>query len=813
MRIPILSNLLDTWHRNWARKRSSLFADSLQDALVASFGKGGRSTARDQLKSNIGWLYAANRQIGGRAARVPARLHMVSEKKRSSRFQHYDPNFLLANQRAHHQSTDVVWDHPFLDLLCNPNPDESGLVFHWRQILQLQTVGRYYVLVIPEVFDIESPENPNKKWVISRIKQMRLLDPDRVAAVPKDGRAAGEFEYSPPRGVTMQFRAPPHTRGERRQWRREPYPFVFRNVFPSAKGYDGKGPVEAGELAVDNMESLNKLHQNQLKNGIHSGLVFNLLQNTDDPERFRQLVVLLKTGLGKAGEPLIVQKGRFEVEKSPVTNQDMQFPELADRSRQEALSVSGASDTLVGLIKDINRANIWGMEHILAVGTIDPLNDLISDAYNSWMLPLYPGQSDRQFLEMDYLSSRLVDEKDQAMILKVLVDAGLLTPNEGRAELGREPLPGGDELKKGQGSMVEADPGDSVPTQVEAEEEEAEAEKRMGWCPSCRAIQPVGGSMCWKCGGREVQVARRYLVRESEDGEEQVFDLATDEGREALWRDMMARQAPFEEAMQEGMADLFGEMEEVVLERLDDHGEDLFGELAAEAEAEELEEDERTRLLEDAAARQLEKLWDPDEWSDALREVFESHIPEPVLNALNQTMDDVGLASAFSVADPLIETFVTQESFRFVKQITRTTQKQLQEMLVSALDEGIGPLEFTRRIEAKFSEYQSTRAVTIARNEITHAQNWGSFRGMEQAKKQIPDMKHMWISARDGRVRPTHIQADGQVRRIGEYFTVGACNMKHPQDYGSCADPAELILCRCRATPIVPASLDLPVAA
>jgi len=58
-----------------------------------------------------------------------------------------------------------------------------------------------------------------------------------------------------------------------------------------------------------------------------------------------------------------------------------------------------------------------------------------------------------------------------------------------------------------------------------------------------------------------------------------------------------------------------------------------------------------------------------------------------------------------------------------------------------------------------------------------------------------------WVSRRDDRVRPTHVNADGQVRRMGVDFKVGKFELKHP------ADPAllpaswpEVAGCRCRLT-------------
>lgn len=53
----------------------------------------------------------------------------------------------------------------------------------------------------------------------------------------------------------------------------------------------------------------------------------------------------------------------------------------------------------------------------------------------------------------------------------------------------------------------------------------------------------------------------------------------------------------------------------------------------------------------------------------------------------------------------------------------------------------------------------------------------------------------MWVSRRDGRVRDTHIDADGQVVPVDATFTVGGYSMQYPHD--SAAPAGETAGCRC----------------
>jgi hypothetical protein len=55
-----------------------------------------------------------------------------------------------------------------------------------------------------------------------------------------------------------------------------------------------------------------------------------------------------------------------------------------------------------------------------------------------------------------------------------------------------------------------------------------------------------------------------------------------------------------------------------------------------------------------------------------------------------------------------------------------------------------------------------------------------------------------WVSKRDTRVRPTHVAADGQVRRIGDHFAVGVFRMLHPGDPIDLPESwPEIAGCRC----------------
>lgn len=415
---------------------SSAVQDALRREYVSRIGHDRHPVTLEQMAANKSWIFAANRQIAGRGVRAKPKLELVQR---------------VSGKAAHRIE---IHDHPFLDLLDSPNLDQTGVQFHWQALVQLNTAGRIYILVEPTIYDFSA--NPilaklmgTDYRVMSRLSRMTLLEPDRVTPISATGRRAAAFYYDDPNDGNgrQAYAAAPASPEEREAWKREPYPFVVRALIPAADGWNGQSVTQAADWAINTLYGLNQMWGNQLKNGLHAGLVFKLKKkDLDDVERFEKAVAIVKAGIGKAGEPLIIPEMLVDVQSSPVNLQDMQYESLAAFGRQEALAVTGASDGVVGISQSYSRAAIDGLERIMALGTVDPLNNLLADAYTEYLLPLYVGQSDRSWYEVTFPSCAAVDEVVEMNLLNQGVSGGIMTANEARERLKLKPLPDGDEL-------------------------------------------------------------------------------------------------------------------------------------------------------------------------------------------------------------------------------------------------------------------------------------------------------------------------------------------------------------------------------
>ena len=660
------------------------------EKLTHAFGNTLRSSVKD-MDSNTGWAFAANRQICGRAAFVPPKLHRIER--------HELPNGSVINKKT------PVHVHPFLDLLRKPNTDETGLVFRWRQILHLQTSGRSYVAVFPEVLEARMGRNAR---LFTHISQMRLLEPDRMTIEAKDGRAAGVFIYSSPSGGNIPFRAAPSTRYEREQWKRDPYRFVFAINFPGTRGYDGQSPAEAGRLPAENLDALGKMHQGQLKNGIHAGLIFKLKGSNEDENRFRAMMNLLHAGLENSGSAIFLPSDRVEVDKSPSDNRKMMFTELARISRQEELGVIGASDSVVGMVDSSSRATIWGQEHFLAIGTVDPLNGLVSDAYNNWLLPLFPGLSDTSRMELSFESAKMVDEKDRAEVLGLYVEKGIKTPNEARAEIGKDPKPGGDQLlplKQNPGPVTDL----SSDSALENQDKEADSESRVDW--SSIQLGP---------------------------------DPWTSEGRAHLADGLEVRTSAFVSALEEEVRatltaaerEVGGKANRIALDEYRDIG--------------------------------IGEILDMAKLKDALAATHRAVMSPALMSAADDTLIDCGMPGKIDELASLDELSEYLDDNRFVDAICTEVGDGISGVLRSISEGTRLASSLLDGVSEVFEGTHGVRLIGDASREVRGVEAFGSQLGLRWAIDHgAESVRKMWVSHGG-----CHQAADGQVREVAEEFDV-----------------------------------------
>lgn len=211
-----------------------------------------------------------------------------------------------------------------------------------------------------------------------------------------------------------------------------------------------------------------------------------------------------------------------------------------------------------------------------------------------------------------------------------------------------------------------------------------------------------------------------------------------------------------------------------------------------------------TRLGEKAL--DSEKIVDVERWQTESREALEAYLGDLVQEAAALLILDLGLDPDGPEAKALSRRLANLVPAKALPQVLAVAQRVLRLVEVSA--ERRAAL-FADLISEKEGEGLSLSDIVDAVKALgAKGEDWAkglalhvTTAAVEGARDAIvehyadPDIIRRWRSQRDGRVRPTHVKADGQEQLIGEPFEVGTALLRYPGDPD--APMHETANCRC----------------
>ena len=143
--------------------------------------------------------------------------------------------------------------------------------------------------------------------------------------------------------------------------------------------------------------------------------------------------------------------------------------------------------------------------------------------------------------------------------------------------------------------------------------------------------------------------------------------------------------------------------------------------------------------------------------------------------------------------DAEMQKIVEMQTAQRVVGVTQTTKDIVSLSMQRSIEEGLSIPNAAKSLRDKWTDVTRYRSEVIARTEIISASNGGSLIGAEATG--LP-LEKIWLSARDKRTRDDHISADGQRRKLNEYFILrDGSRLKTPGDPSAPAH--QVIQCRC----------------
>lgn len=316
---------------------------------------------------------------------------------------------------------EIVKDHPMLDLISRPNPSQTRGKFISQLATEFLYAGNAYVAKV-------GPQagTPRELW---------LLNPQKVTVKPGRGGMPREYEYRdiggkvtyPVDGITGKSDV-----------------LHFKEFNPNDHWY-GMSRLEAAAWGVDIHNQGMRFNKSLLDNGARpSGLLWTEGTITDASYlRLKEWKEKAFQGAANAGEVPLLDNG-LKWQELGLSPKDLDFGTGMDKMAMYIAAAYGVPFPLV--ISDAATFNnMKDAREALYENTILPLLADLCETLSMWLSP-YFGDEYTIVPNPDGVSALEGKRERKFNRMADGINKGLVTPNEGREEIGSEPVEGGDVL-------------------------------------------------------------------------------------------------------------------------------------------------------------------------------------------------------------------------------------------------------------------------------------------------------------------------------------------------------------------------------
>lgn len=211
---------------------------------------------------------------------------------------------------------------------------------------------------------------------------------------------------------------------------------VFFKYTDPANPWRGVSPLHAAAIAADTDLDASRWNRIFFKNSAKpsSTIETDGKIQEDQKLRLKKQIEAYYSGVNNAHKTIVLDSG-LKFRNVQLSHKDMEFLELRKYSREEIAAVYGVPLSKLGLNENSNRATAYIHDYTFAKETLTPKLRMIQGALDKYFL-----QAFEEGLHFEFDSVIPSDEETTAKINQIYINAGVLTPDEVREELGYEPL-------------------------------------------------------------------------------------------------------------------------------------------------------------------------------------------------------------------------------------------------------------------------------------------------------------------------------------------------------------------------------------
>jgi HK97 family phage portal protein len=325
----------------------------------------------------------------------------------------------------------LIDNHALLDLLARPNPSMSGDEFMRALISYRQIGGNAYIYG-----NGIDPNSRNSKPP----SELQLLMPGKVKIEkPKPDAILRMFplsyEYKPDASAPANIYPVDPITGRSA--------ILHLKTFNPIDPWLGMPPMLAAAYSLDINNGSHKWNKKLIDNDCRpaGALVMTGKDGASSSmtetqfTRLKEEVEESFSGPNNAGRPLILEGG-LDWKQLSANPKDMDFGKGLDSSARDIGLVFGVPAQLLGIPGSSTYANFEQANLGFWTDTVLPLNDLILDALNRWLVPLY---GDNLVLKYDPETIQALEPLRKAKADRIK-ESNYLTMNEKRKAMGHDDL-------------------------------------------------------------------------------------------------------------------------------------------------------------------------------------------------------------------------------------------------------------------------------------------------------------------------------------------------------------------------------------
>jgi HK97 family phage portal protein len=273
-----------------------------------------------------------------------------------------------------------------------------------------------------------------------RVMELKNLRPDRIEIKTGNNNIPASYDYSI-NGKTYRFPIDPDTLQSDVLHIKEPHP---------SNDLYGLSPIQAAFMAIDQHNEAAEWNKKLLENSARPPGVFSLKNHENvvpiSPEQVQQISDSFKekfAGSENAGKPLFINADMVwqSMGMSPT---DMDWLNGKNTSARDICLAFGYPALLLGMPEGATFSNVGEAKMSLYEETVIPLvQNVFSEI--SYYLSNKTGKNIEIVADLDQVSALMPRRLIARQNARDDMNAGLITPNEARVEIGYDPVVGGDD--------------------------------------------------------------------------------------------------------------------------------------------------------------------------------------------------------------------------------------------------------------------------------------------------------------------------------------------------------------------------------